>query len=312
MVLIGAGLWVASWIHPQVMQFYADLHPMPLYKLTLSITGTGLGSRFLGLGLVVITGFLLIRLNTRFIFIQDRTHLPLLFFLMLAGSYPPLERLNPVVPASIFLLIALERMLESYRVDRLSMNPFEASILLGIASLFYAPACFFILVIWIAQGLLRPQYWREWIYTLLGFALPYIVLYAYYYLAGRSFGDETRQILSFLSDRTPQLVLPVTYRLFFGYVLLLVIMSSFQLLRVFQAKKILARRAFNLLFWWFLTCAGIFLFVPAVSIEIFLLSFIPVAFILSHYFQYAKVKPWLIEFFFLAFVSLLLAALWLQ
>lgn len=310
MVLIGISLWIKSFLHPLPLSFFYDSHPMPLYALTLSLVSKGKASIILALALIVITGFMLIRLNTRFIFIQDRTHLPLFFYLCISGGMIFLQQLNPVVPASIFMLLALERMLASYRIDRLSMNPFEASFLLGIASLFYAPAGLFLVLLWFAQALLRPSYWKEWLYTILGFALPYIFLYGYDYLSGRDFNVQTSELLIFLEQNPHASALPITYRIYIGYILLLVLISSFYMLRVFPAKKILARRTFNLLFWWFILSIAIYLLVPSVSYEMIIMEAIPVSFILAHYFNYTKIRPWIAELLFVIFAFLSLYSIW--
>ncbi len=310
MVLIGISLWIKSFLHPHPMSFFYDSHPMPLYALTLSLVSKGKASILLALALLIITGFMLIRLNTRFIFIQDRTHLPLFFYLCITGGMVFLHQLNPVVPASIFILLALERMLASYRIDRLSMNPFEASFLLGIASLFYAPAGLFLVLLWFAQALLRPSYWKEWLYTILGFALPYIFLYGYYYLSGRDFHVQTRELLTFLEQNPHTPALSVTYRIYIGYILLMVLISSIFMLRVFQAKKILARRTFNLLFWWFILSIAIYFLVPSASYEMIIIAVIPVSFILAHYFNYTKIRPWIAEFMFVVFAFLTLYTIW--
>jgi hypothetical protein len=304
-VLLGMSLWLKSFTHPVPQEVFYLNHPMPLFGLLQYLLGVGFASKLIALVLLIITGFMLVRLNTKFIFIQDRTYLPLFFFILLAGCYKSFQQLNPVVPAVIFLLLAFERMLETYRVDKLSLNPFEASFLVSIASLFYAPSAFFLLLIWIAVGLLRPGYWREWIYTFLGFAMPYLFLYSYYYLSGKNFSIQSRALVDFIFIPFSPGVSSSSFRLFLLYLMLLILISSIYLVRYYPAKKIISRRTFMLLFWWFLTVFGVFLFLPSVSTEIIILAAVPIAYVLSHFFLYAKSRKWIQELLFDVFLGIL-------
>lgn len=310
MVILGISLWLKSFTHPVLAEVYFNNHPMPLFALLMYFLGNGFASRLIALILLIITGFMLIRLNTKFIFIQDRTYLPLFFFLLLAGGYFQFQQLNPLIPAVIFLLIALERMLGTYRIDKLSMNPFEASFMVSIASLFYAPSIFFLILIWVAVGLLRPGYWREWIYTILGFAMPYLFLYSYYYLANKDIELQSRTLLDFLFIHYSPGISSASFRLFLLYLFLLVLLSSFYMVRYYPAKKILARRTFVLLFWWFLTVFGVYLIIPSVSGEILILASVPISYVLAHFFMYAKSRLWIMELLFDSFLGFLFYSAW--
>ena len=310
MVLLGISLWLKSFAHPAIEMAFFNNHGMPLFALLQSLLGNGFASRLFALILLIITGFMLIRLNSKFIFIQDRTYLPLFFFILLAGGYLPLQKLNPVIPAAIFLLIALEKMLETYRVDRLSLNPFEAAFLISIASLFYAPSVFFLLMIWIAVGILRPGYWREWVYTLLGFAMPYLFLYSYYYLTGQDFNVRSRALVDFMFIRFSPGIASSAYRLFLIYLMLLVLIASIYMVRYYPVKKILARRTFMLLFWWFITGLGVYLILPSISTEIIILLAVPMSYILAHFFIYARSRPWIQELLFDVFLGFLFYSAW--
>jgi hypothetical protein len=310
MVLLGICLWLKSFVHPAVEEVFFNNHPMPLFALLQHLLGSGFASRLVALILLIITGFMLIRLNTKFIFIQDRTYLPLFFLLLIAGSSRIFQQLNPVIPAAIFVLLALERMLGTYRVDKLSLNPFEAAFMVAIASLFYAPAAFFILMIWIAVGILRPGYWREWIYTLLGFGMPYLFLYSYYYLSGISFSTQSRMLVDFIYLHYSPAVPSSSYRLFLIYLTLLVLIAGISMIRYYPAKKILARRTFMLLFWWFLSVSVVFLALPSVSIEILILAAVPIAYVVAHFFLYVKSRPWIQELLFDLFLGFLFYSAW--
>ena len=283
---------------------------MPLFALLRYLLGSGFASRLVALILLIITGFMLIRLNSKYIFIQDRTYLPLFFMILIAGSSRTFQQLNPVIPAAIFILLALERMLGTYRVDKLSLNPFEAAFMVAIASLFYAPSVFFLLMIWIAVGILRPGYWREWIYTILGFLMPYLFLYSYYYLSGINFSNQSKMLLDFMYLHYSPGIPSNSYRMFLVFLTILMIISGLAMVRYYPAKKILARRTFMLFFWWFLTVTGVFFLLPSVSTEILILAAVPIAYVLAHFFMYVKSRRWIQELLFDLFLGFLFYSAW--
>ena len=283
---------------------------MPLFALLRYLLGSGFASRLVALILLIITGYMLIRLNSKYIFIQDRTYLPLFFMILIAGSSRTFQQLNPVIPAAIFILLALERMLGTYRVDKLSLNPFEAAFMVAIASLFYAPSVFFLLMIWIAVGILRPGYWREWIYTILGFLMPYLFLYSYYYLSGINFSNQSKMLLDFMYLHYSPGIPSNSYRMFLVFLTILMIISGLAMVRYYPAKKILARRTFMLFFWWFLTVTGVFFLLPSVSTEILILAAVPIAFVLAHFFMYVKSRSWIQELLFDLFLGFLFYSAW--
>jgi hypothetical protein len=305
MVLIGLLLWVKAFLHPPAYEFFYDRYPMPLYEITRSLLGYGVFSVIIGWILLAITGFMLVRLNTRFIFIQDRTHLPLLFFFILAGGFTLLQGFSPVMVAAIFILLALERLLGTYRVDTLSFNPFEAGFLIALACLFYANSFIFLIIVWIALILLRPGFWREWIYTILGFATPFLILLSVYYLADIGFGRFYHIVRAVFVVHQQDPVLSPAYRFYGAYILLVLIITSLFLLKVIQAKKIIARRTFNLLFWMFFVIVAGYFVIPSASYEMIIIAAIPVSYNISNFMLYTRTRKWLLDFLFVLFFILL-------
>ena len=57
--------------------------------------------------MVSLMAFLLVNFNTTVFFIHERTFLPALFYVLLGGFFPDHQLLNPVLPASIFLMLAI-------------------------------------------------------------------------------------------------------------------------------------------------------------------------------------------------------------
>ncbi|MDP4228346.1 MAG: hypothetical protein Q8910_18495, partial [Bacteroidota bacterium] len=94
-VLTGALLWIQTYLRvyvhgvvpspPGQMPFYLELE-----RLVDSIPKFSIGLTF---SLLVLISFFLVRIGTKYI-LTDRTYFHSLFFLLLAGSYFPIQRFN--------------------------------------------------------------------------------------------------------------------------------------------------------------------------------------------------------------------------
>jgi hypothetical protein len=226
-------LWFKS-ITGDIQHVYDSTnHAMPLFKLVLQMfSGNPKLSHFIALVLSLLCAFLLNRLNTKFIFIPERTYLPAIIYIVLVSSSISIQVLNPAVFAALFIIFALERIIDSYKIEQLSYNIFDASLLIGVASLFYFNAIFFIVFIWAGLILIRPFHIREWIYTILGTVLPYFILFSVYFIADIDYKTVLQSVnYSFLNP--VHVTLKLTNTIFYGYVVFLILLASLFILSVF-------------------------------------------------------------------------------
>jgi hypothetical protein len=291
--LLGIIFWLHPILHiPQVSYFF-DSQPMPLYQwVTIIIPAQSFAGSLLTLSLVIIQGFLLVRLNTRFIFINNRTYLPSIFFVMLTASVVSVQRLNPVIFSGFFLLLAFERLFESFRRERLAYEIFSAAFLISVGTLFYPFLIFFMIVVWISLSILRAFNWREWLFTILGFGTPVFLVSGYYYLVH----NDGHLVVDMFTNSFTVKHTATTYGLplisFFVYLLILLIFSSQFMLKSYQSKKILQRKAFTLFFWLFFNVLGLYIFIQQASVELIYLLALPLSFLFAHYFALMRSSFW--------------------
>ena len=304
------GIWLNAFLNPGDSNFYFNEHPMPLYGVLsnlvspVSILGT-----LITMIIWIIHGLLLVRLNTKFFFINERTYLPATIFILFGCFIADLQSLNPVIISSIFLLLAIERLIDSYRNTNISFSSFDAGLLIGTGTLFYLNLGFFVLLIWIGLLILRPVNWREWVVPILGFCTPVFIIAAIYYLIN---GDLSL-FIGIIRDNLVPFKYDITqfHYYFLGYLALLVVFASFQILRDIITKKIKSRKIF-LIFWWIFSISVIvFFFVPWVSFEIFLFGFAPLSFLLHNYYLNIRVK-WFGELSFILFAGGLILILFID
>jgi hypothetical protein len=289
-LILALAFWVPSILNYKSSFFIFDFYPSPVYSpLQFVEYSFPRITVIISLILLVLSGFLLIRLNVRFFFIQTRTQLPALFFILICSSFIPLQRLNPVSISVIFLIIALFKIFDTYKKEQLCYNFFDAALLISVGSLFYFNLIFLIVIIWIGLLILRPFIWREWIFTLIGLLLPYMILFFYYYMMDLDIKSLLGTYKSYLSYKRYDMSFDLSYRLLAIYYLLILIISSIYMIKVYAVKKIYARKFFMFFLWLFIVAVIIYFFIPSAGYEMIIIASLPVSFLLTHFF--VSVKP---------------------
>lgn len=290
---LGALLWMHSLLNIPHSQFLFDRVSMPLYKAVVGVLppGTMQASGFTLL-LVIILSFVLSRLNTRFMILNNRSYLPAIMFVMITASYPGLQRLNPVIFAAFFLLFALDRIFKSYHRDRIAYEIFEAAFYISLGSLFYPFLIFFVFIVWVGLTVLRPFRWREWVFSILGLALPLFFMGSYYYL---TLGEPLQLFYDFKAVFEAKYSFAdyhVLFIIFIGFVIVMMVLGSEFMLKELQGKKIFPRKMFTVLLWLFINIMAVYVAVPQASGELLILASIPASFLLAHYLVFMESELW--------------------
>jgi hypothetical protein len=290
--VIFIAVWIGAFIHASDgTASHFDSDPMPLYGLLMMVIGnnTHLGV-VLSFILVVIISFLLVNFNTTSFFINERTYLPALLYLLTAGLFPEYLSLNPAVPASLFLILAVIRIIDGYRKQGISNNFFDAGILISTGSLFYANLIWFGLLVIIGIALVRTIDISEITIAIIGLLTPYLLTFGIYYVIGK----DIRALLTLVGDNlfltTEGYLFPRLTIVAVIFTSIIIIVSIAYLLRLLNSKKIKSRKTFSLLIWMFLLSIAVYFILPSVSVEIIWITGIPVSYFLAHYFVFIKKK----------------------
>lgn len=283
-------IWLNAFLNPQLpSSLNYDTRPMPLFSVLLTVFGSHpLISVVFSFLLVLLTAFLCVNLNTSVFFISERTFLPALIYILLSGFFPKNQILNPALPAVAFLILALRRIMDSYKVQGTAYSFFDAGLLISIGSLFYAGFIWFGLLLIIAIAVLRPINIKEVVVSILGLATPWFIISGFYYVAGNDMNSFLSGVTYNLFTRESHFVfsaLTVAALIILGLILGI---CTLHLLSVINMKKIKSRKTFNLLIWIFAISAGSYFVFKPVSIEIFWFASVPVSYILTHYFVFNR------------------------
>lgn len=282
-------VWISSFIRYDIESL--DLiksNKMPLYALLQHITGGSYPGLILSLLMVSAIALLLVSFNTSLFFINERTFLPALIFILFSGLFPDCQYMNPVIPASLFLMLSVRRIMDGYRKPGIAYNFFDAALLIATGSLFYANLIWFWLLVLIGIALLRTGNIKEIGLSVVGLITPYLITTGIYYVMGKNplsllvlIGDN----LFGAADSCEFDRLTVVVLIFVG---LLVLVSMLYLVMNLRTKKIRSRQTFSLLLWIFIITLAIYIFIPSVSIELVYLAGLPVSYFLTHYFLFVR------------------------
>jgi len=285
-------VWAKAFIHPETASSLDfDTKPMPLFFIILPVTDfSPVVSVIFTYLLVLLVAFLLVNFNTSQFFMGERTFLPALLFVLFSGLIPGQQVLNPVLPAAVFLILALRRIMDAYKTQWIAYSFFDAGLLISIGSLFYAGLIWFGIILFIGIAILRTGNIREITISVLGLAAPWFLAGGICYVAGLDLNEFFSTIRYNLLQREGTFYLQkatIGMMVMFAVVFLI---SLFGLISALNTKKIRSRKTFVLLIWNFVLAIALIILLKPVSYEILWLAYIPASFIISHYFVYAGRK----------------------
>jgi hypothetical protein len=285
-------LWIGAFIDPQAPGAAVyETRPMPLYGILKFMTGShpfpGVIFSFLILSLLL---YLLVNFNTSVFFINERTFFPAFVYLFIISLFPGNRVLSPAVPAALFLILAMIRIMDAYRKPGIAFNFFDTGMLIGIGSLFYANLIWFGVLVIIGIALLRTGSVKEIALSMLGLITPFVITIGLLYVFGKEIPTFLEDFKENLFNKIPEYSYSRLTTAILIYAGLLTFASIGFLLSRMNTKKIKSRKTFYLLLWSFFISLAMYIILPSVSVEIIWLIGIPASYFLVHYFLFVRKK----------------------
>ncbi len=310
-IFVSAGLlWLPAFLSIPSSDSITYSFEMPLYYWLIQFfQGKYIAIKLVSFLLIIIQAIQINRINTKFFILESRSYLPSFIFIF-GCSLIPMQNLNSLLFANIFLLFAIESIFSTYRNDNAWLKYFDAGLLISISSLFYCKASYFIIFIWISLLILRPFRGKEWLVSILGFLLPYVLLSSYFYLFEDNFIYRTNLFFSQLFSVNYMGELSLLYYIYLGFLAILIIFSSYRIIVHLQKRKVSVRKYYQLFFWLFLISFAIFILNGLINVEIFLMIMISLSFLISNYILSLKSNFWtelILMFFALIVIAIQLA-----
>lgn len=291
LLALGIFLWLPFRAGGEDQMFYYQLHPEPLFQWVFAFTeASAVWSKVLGLLMVLLVAALMVQLNIRFFFLGERSYLPALFYIGIAGSFGFLQIFNPVYLLATALLFMFFKVLETYRYERIAYQFLDIGLIIMVVSLFYMPSLFFVPLVWMLQTILRPFRWKESAFVVLGFAVPSILL------AGILFFSGSQYVAKYIDGFTPsesfKYAFGATQLFFLTFLLFIILLASLILFRTLISRKIHIRRTFQVFFTFFMYAVLIYFTIPLFSAELIAIAAVPVSFLLSDFFIFNSRRRW--------------------
>jgi hypothetical protein len=303
--IISILLWIPGIIHPA--EYINTKYSMPLFELMIQIVGQhSLLLLFIGLLFMYFTALVFNHFINKMEAFESKSNIPGLVFVLLASSFTNFLTFHPLQPASLFFLLALARIFNSYQQNGSLSYSFDAGLLTGLSILCYLPFFWFMPLIWVCLLIIRPFVWREYLLSALGALLPFVFTASGYFLLGNLDALWYDKIVFPLSERSfppvPNAALWWMLILWGGLLLLIAIGPLFKRLSntVIKAANIIQ----SIIMMLFFSCFIIFINGTHHSYIYYILA-IPLSLFLGNYFVSQK-KAWLSELLLSVFVLLII------
>ncbi|MCT4616328.1 MAG: DUF6427 family protein [Marinifilaceae bacterium] len=258
----------------------------------------------IALGIVMILeAIFLSRLNYKYRFIKERTSLPSIVFIVLISSTVIKNGFSPILFSILFILLTLDKLFSIYKSSKSVPSAFEAGFMLGIASLVYLPISCFILWLLVSLLVLNIYQIKAYFASILGFVSPFMLAYTVMLYKEIDVFDLLNNLDFVFTEKFQLPNLNYFQISYLAFILIITFISIFHVLNAYDEKKNSSRKYLLILLCFFILSVIIdFVFKNLIK-ENILLSFIPLTYILCHYFQLRKHK-WLPELYYSCFVLL--------
>lgn len=279
---VALAFWISSGTGNNYYNFYEGEDQLVLFRPVVSLAKDSpmaiAGISFL---LLILAAVILQRMNTEFGFFRTKNVLPPALFIYFICGFSELHTLHPVYFSLIFTLLALYRIFSVFDLRKPYSQVFEAGFLLGIGSLFYLNTIFLLPSI-VAGGMIlgRETRWREIVLNLAGFLTPWLFTFTIFFLNDELSHQFTILESNLITSR-PKFGNNPEMMLYLGYIGLLILGGSINMIRNYEEKKISIRQYYLVFFLIFANSLIILGLAPSAAEEMLLITLVPVSFLVS-------------------------------
>lgn len=209
------------------------------------------------------------------------TLFPGVFYILIASALPRFLNLSPLHLANTFFLIAISELFKVYKKPSAADNIFNVGFWIGVASLFYFSYSIFILLAFVALGILRAFNLQERLMVVIGALVPYILVGVFVFWNDK-WSDFVQvqflnnlAFLNFIVEPNIESALKVVFVDLF----LLVAIFSYSLYHF--RKNIQVQKKISVLYWVLLFSALTLLFQAGIQMDHLLILAVPLGIMIS-------------------------------
>jgi hypothetical protein len=258
--------------------------------------------------IVLFIAFLIQQINSKYALIKSRTKLPAVIYIIIIGGFTAMHTLHPVFFAAIFILLGINSLFSTFNNAKPRPEIFNAGLFVAIGSLFYFNLIVLLPAFLIAISILRRERkLNEFMVLISGFLIPFAFALTYAF--------TTDQLIDVIIVFEQNIFSPINHfktnyplQGFLGLLIFLTIIGSFKIMQQYDTRKVSSRKYYSVLFVVFIFSMLSFIFVPATSQEMLVITVIPVTILISNLFVSIESVFWRE----LLFTLLLIAAIFMQ
>jgi hypothetical protein len=292
-LLVGILFWTSSLLQPIPYIFFDgendSIFYSPIYKITAKLP---LLQVVLSLIIVLFLAFLVQQITSRYALIKARTKLSIAVYIIIIGGFTTMHTLHPVFFGAIFMLFGINSLFSIFNNPKPQTDIFNAGLFIALGTLFYFNLIVILPAFFIAISVLRRERkWREFLILIIGFIIPSMFALSYAFVT-----DQLNEVFITFQKN---IFTPVNYFKnnipLQGYLILLVLLTiigSAKIIQQYDSMKVSTRKYYLVLFFIFIFSIISFVFIPATSLEMLVISALPVTFLVSNLFTTIKSGFW--------------------
>lgn len=303
-IIVLVSMWMPKIMNPAVFQYdLSNVNPLSVFYNFYSFIKNYYWLEItLSLILILIQAFSLNQIIKDKDISPQNSYIPVFLYVLFVSSFGDLLVLNPVLIANTVILVSLNKIFNFYENENI-LTVFNVATFISIASIFYFPFALMLFLILISIGVYRLLHWRIFVVSIMGFLLPYVFLFCYYFWF-EQVELFVKYFIQFDITFTFEIIsLQKEFLYVSMFLLLLVIVSIFKILLEQQEKKIKIRKRYVILIWMFLLSIGSLFISKHSSYSKYIVFSIPVTVFFTNYLLLIKNK-WISEFVFLCLISI--------
>ncbi|MDT8411290.1 MAG: DUF6427 family protein [Vicingaceae bacterium] len=241
--------------------------------------------------------------------VNNNTHVPFIIYVVLQTLFPSALIFSPTQIITVFILFILHQSNELYNTRKETLKTFNLGFFMGLAAILYLPIGFLMLLVWFIMRYYKPPYWKEYIVSLIGVIVPFVYLFAYYFIFNKFSVDnilfiETAETSAPINESWSlnQLLFFIKMGLIFLYALWhFVIATQKSVVRVRKYRSVMLLLILGIVLQHF-----IFLKNTTINADFFALLSIPLSLIIGNLLIEIK-KKWIAETVFYLLLLLIIA-----
>lgn len=283
-------LWIPGFFLEQNIVFQ---NSMPLYEvLARPFVGIPFLTTILAFILIVGEAFLLNYIVNENEVLSSPSFLPALFYIVYMSNSAEKLMLHPLLFANFFMLLAINKLVSSYRKNTAFSQAFDAGLLFSVATLFYLPSFVFLPLLGIGLFIFRPFNWREWLISFLGVLVPFTFVLTYYFWYDSLDYLLFDKIFYTLFKDQPKLEYPSSFYFMLGLGWFIVALSIGKLFSRLTGVSQKTKKGILFFIWFFVLGIVSVIIAPEISTKYLSFLAISTAVFCSNYFLRIKKQWW--------------------